>query len=90
MTGIQNGYRPGPAEPYTPHKIEEVRDKSGALKSLVLQVKIEGRHHRVSLSTDVLRDFGLTGPAAAEELRGIRAALERLADLVEGRGRETG
>ena len=51
--------------------------------SLELQVNIEGRDHAVALSLDALEDHGLSGPAAAEELRGIRAALEELVQVLK-------
>ena len=74
MSRIKNGFRTEPTEPYKPHTITE--DRVGReLRALELLVNIEGLDRRVELSVGALKDHGLSGPAAVEELRGIRAAL---------------
>ena len=89
MTTVQTDYGPpDPAEPYKPHTIEENR-VSGELRALVLRVNIAGRDRNVELTVGALQDHGLSGPAAVEELRGIRVALEDLASLLKnGQGKE--
>ena len=72
------GYgKPEPNEPYEPKSIA-ANKVSGSVRSLVLLVNIEGRDRKISLSIDALEEYGLSGPAAVEELREIRKALEGL------------
>lgn len=56
--------------------------KVGQTEGLELQVNIEGQDHDILLPLDALNDYGLTGPAAVAELRGIREALVNLCDVV--------
>lgn len=60
--------------------IDEV-DSRGGKRALVLKVKIEGQHRTFLLRLDALEGRGLLGPAAVEELRGIRIAVEALAGV---------
>ena len=84
--------RPSPSEPPLA-KIVKVNRTHGrrpeSTPSLELQVNIEGRDHDVWLPLGALEENGLSGPAAAEELRGIRAALEELVQILKS-DRETG
>ncbi len=83
MNAFQSSYdRPGSAKPYEPESIELVTATDGR-SHLELQVKIEDRLRSVKLTLDALQDHGLSGPAAAEELRKIRKAAERIAAALE-------
>ncbi len=78
-----NNYgKPSPTEPPVA-KITRINRPPGSSPSLELQVSIGGLDHKVLLPLDALEDRGLSGPAAVEELRGIRAALEALAPLLK-------
>lgn len=78
MTAIKNGYRPKPGEPPEAEIIGVAETRRGK-SCLVLQVKIEGRDQELALTFDALQGYGLSGPAAVEELRRIREAVEALA-----------
>ena len=85
MTAIKNGHRPGPSEPYKPDAVKPILGSDGK-KALEPKVSIEGRPRGVLLSPDALEDFGLTGPVAVEELRGVRPELSRLRGVLEDFG----
>ncbi|MXY42007.1 MAG: hypothetical protein F4160_05265 [Rhodospirillaceae bacterium] len=78
----EGGYgKPGPAE----LPMAEVVRISGSPKgspTLELRVNIEGRDRRFLLTLSALEGHGLSGPAAVEELRAIRAALEKIAEAL--------
>ena len=63
-------------------RISATGSKDGKSQALELQVNIEGQDHAVLLALDALNDYGLSGPAAVKELRGIRLALESLGNIV--------
>ena len=93
MNPVQTHYeRQGPAEPVKA-KIIKVNRNEGrqpeSTPSLELQVKIEDQDHDVWLSLDALEENGLSGPAAVEELRRIREALEELVLVMKSRGTES-
>ena len=62
-------------------EIVEIIGQPDGRSHLVLLVNIEGQPRKVLLSLDALQDHGLTGPAAAKELRAIREQLSSIADL---------
>ena len=79
---VQSHYgRPDPAEPPIA-EIRKVYRPANRNAALELQVKIEGRDRTILLTLDALEGHGLSGPAAVEELRAIRVALERIADAL--------
>ena len=83
MMSVQSKYdRQGPMEPPVAEIIQVNRppDKTSILE---LRVNIEDRDQLVALPLGALEEFGLTGPAAVEELRAIRVALENLVRAVE-------
>ena len=80
MAAIQNSYgKPDPVEPYVAKIVKLNLHPNNKIPNLELQVKIEGRDRTVSLPLYALQEFGIGGPAAVEELRGLRMALERIA-----------
>ena len=82
MNGIPSGRgRPDSAEPLKA-KITNLIYKAGSSPYLELQANIGGRDHTISLSLDDLQCHGIGGPAAVEELRGIRTAIEDLAQVL--------
>ncbi len=66
-------------------KITGIVATRGNTRALELQVRIAGQDRKFLLALDALEDHGLTGPAAAEELREIRQTLggieEKIVDL---------
>lgn len=82
MNAIKNGHRPGASEPPI-GEATGIVDSRGGTRYLELQVNIGGQPHKVWLSLGALQDQGVSGPAAAEELRGIREALGGLREAVE-------
>ena len=77
---------PGPAEPPEARIVNINRAQGRRPKSspsLELQVNIGDRDHAISLSLDALDSYGLSGPVAVEELRGIRIALEDLVQILK-------
>ena len=86
---VQSSYQshPGSAEPPEAKIVGINRTESSSY--LELQVRIGDRDQSVSLPLDALEDRGLSGPAAAEALRGIQSALEELVRGLKGR-QETG
>ena len=90
MNPVQTDYKhQGPAEPAKAKIIKVNRNESQrpeSTPSLELQVKIEDQDHDVWLSLDALEENGLSGPAAVEELRRIREALEELVLVMEEPG----
>ncbi len=93
MNPVQTDYKhQGPAEPAKAKIIKVNRNESQrpeSTPSLELQVKIEDQDHDVWLSLDALEENGLSGPAAVEELRRIREALEELVLVMKSRGTES-
>ena len=85
MNSMDSPGRPEPAEPpmATITGGFEVRRGSRGKRVLELQVNIAGRDRAIWLTDDELASYGLSGPAAVDELRGIRAALERIANALE-------
>ncbi len=83
MSPLQPTYdKPGPAGPPVA-KITRINRSPGSRPTLELQVNIGGQDCDIVLPLDALEDRGLSGPAAVEELRAIRAALEDLAHAVK-------
>ena len=80
MTLIQNGHRPKRTE-LPKAKITGINRNRSSV-SLALQVKIEDRDHDVLLPIDAIEGYGMTGPAAVEEIRTIRMAIVALAETV--------
>ena len=68
-------------------RISATGSKDEKSQALELQVNIEGQDHDILLPLDALNDYGLLGPAAVAELRGIR---EALGDLVRAVTRDQG
>ena len=62
--------------------ISATGSKDEKSQALELQVNIEGQDHDILLPLDALNDYGLLGPAAVAELRGIRQALQALCNIV--------
>ncbi len=87
MNSFQTYGNPGPTEP-PEAEITQIIEKRGGKRALELQVNIEGQHRTFLLTLDALKGYGLSGPAAVEELRGIRAALEALAPLKNSQEKE--
>ena len=69
---------PDPVEPYKPNTIRAVEAPDGR-RALELRVNIAGRDRTIVLTNDELEGHGLSGPAAVDELRAIRVAVEALA-----------
>ena len=93
MNPVQTRYGgQGSAEP-AKAKIIKVNRNEGRIPestpSLELRVKIEDQDHDVWLSLDALEEIGLSGPAAVEEIRLIRMALEELVLVMKSRGTES-
>ena len=93
MNPTQTSYgSQGPAEP-AKAKIIKVNRNEGrqpeSTPSLELRVKIEDQDHDVLLPLGALEENGLSGPAAVEELRRIRTALEELVLVMKSRGTES-
>ena len=82
MNGIPSDRgRPDAADP--PKAIfKNLIRKAGSSPDLEIQVSIGGRDYSIVLPHDDLRDHGIGGPAAVEELRGIRTAIEDLAQVL--------
>ncbi len=78
---IKNGHRPKPAELPRAKIINYNPASPGSSATLELQVNIEGQDHSILLPVDALNNHGLSGPAAVEELRGIREALDAFATI---------
>ena len=74
---------PDPTEPYEATSVEVYRGSDRSMLGLEIRVNIEGRDRRVLLRLDALANHGLSGPAAGEELRGIREAVESLVMAVK-------
>ena len=88
MNGIPSGRgRPEAAEP-PKAIIKNLIRKAGSSPDLELQVNIGGRDYRLVLPHDALRDHGIEGPAAVEELRGIRTAIEGLLKVLRQKDRK--
>ena len=83
MTNFQGKgtIHPDPAEPPIA-KIVGI-NRTGPSPSLELRVKIRDQDHDALLLLDALEDYGLSGPAAVEELRAIRVALVDLVQAVK-------
>lgn len=88
---IQDRYSIHPSAAEMPKaEIVSVNQGNGSSSTLELRVNIEGQDRGVLLPLDALEGHGLSGPAAVEELRRIRVALERLVERLPATAPGTG
>ena len=89
MNAIDSPGRPDPDANPTATVVRKIRGSPKGSPALELQVSIVGRNRTFLLLLDELASHGLSGPEAVEELRGIRVAVEKVAEALT-RSPETG
>jgi len=79
-SAFQDSFQQYPDESPIPEAkvLRIIRGSPKESPALELQVKIGGRDRKILLRLDALEEFGLSGPAAVEELRKIRRSLDDL------------